>query len=183
MCLSRTAKTEKQNLRQRLRAENTWDASSPEALAAEQKALTHLLPLGIWGEADAVFSFVAMTDELPTAALNEAALAAGKPLALPRIDAALPGVMHFFSNTGAPVHPGDFEHPLFIVPGLAFTCKGERLGRGRGYYDRYLSALAPLPPCIGWCLPHRLLDAIPTEAHDIRMTCVVTPDVAIFCSF
>jgi 5-formyltetrahydrofolate cyclo-ligase len=173
---------EKRDFRRRLRADNIWDASSPEALAKGQAALAHLLALSVWDEADAVFSFVAMKDELPTAALNEAALVAGKALALPRIDVGAPGTMHFF-DAFAPVLPDDFVHPLIIVPGLAFTRKGERLGRGRGYYDRYLSALAPLPPCVGWCLPHRLMDTIPTETHDIRMTHVVTPESAIFCSF
>ena len=175
-------KEEKQALRRRLRADNR-NASSPECLTIGKNALSHLLTLGVWDEADAVFSFAAMKDELPTVDLNEAALTAGKPLALPRIDAAAPGIMHFFADTGALVTPGDFTHPLFIVPGLAFTRKGERLGRGRGYYARYLSALAPLPPCVGWCLPQRLLDTIPTEAHDIRMSYVITPEAVIFCSF
>ncbi|MEG2613606.1 MAG: 5-formyltetrahydrofolate cyclo-ligase [Alistipes sp.] len=62
---------------------------------------------------------------------------------------------------------------LLIAPGVAFTHEGLRLGRGRGYYDKYLS-LAPFRAYkIGICYTHQLLPTLPCEPHDICMNCVV----------
>ncbi len=59
-----------------------------------------------------------------------------------------------------------------VVPGMAFDADGNRLGRGKGYYDRFL---APLPHIykIGVCFPFQLLDSVPAEPTDIRMDEVV----------
>lgn len=59
---------------------------------------------------------------------------------------------------------------LVIVPGIAFDPKGHRLGRGRGYYDRFFShpELQHIYK-IGICYPCQFLNAVPAENHDIRM--------------
>ena len=61
---------------------------------------------------------------------------------------------------------------LALIPGMAFTPQGARLGRGRGYYDRLLPRLS----ChlIGLAFPFQILPHIPTEPHDILMTEVIT---------
>ena len=61
---------------------------------------------------------------------------------------------------------------LIIVPGIAFDRRLNRLGRGRGYYDRLLSDLTL--PCIGLAFSFQLFDQIPVDTHDRRMTAVVT---------
>ena len=61
---------------------------------------------------------------------------------------------------------------LAIIPGMAFTLQGDRLGRGKGYYDRLLPHLHC--PLVGIAFPFQILSFIPTEPHDIRMTEVVT---------
>ena len=61
---------------------------------------------------------------------------------------------------------------LIIVPGIAFDRQLNRLGRGRGYYDRLLSDLTL--PCIGLAFAFQLFDHIPVDTHDRRMTAVVT---------
>ncbi len=69
----------------------------------------------------------------------------------------------------------DYQHiDLAIIPGMAFTHQGDRLGRGRGYYDRLLPHLSC--PLIGLAFPFQLLPSIPCEAHDIRMTEVITDE-------
>ena len=57
---------------------------------------------------------------------------------------------------------------LAIVPGVAFDHDGNRMGRGKGYYDRLLPKLANTYK-IGICLPFQLVEKIPTDEHDVRM--------------
>ena len=63
---------------------------------------------------------------------------------------------------------------LILVPGLAFTEGGERLGRGGGYYDRLLAKLLPRTRRIGVCFAAQLVAALPTEPHDQRVERVIT---------
>jgi len=61
---------------------------------------------------------------------------------------------------------------LVVVPGVAFTRDGARLGRGRGYYDRYLSRPGLRAFCVGVCFAHQLVDTLPVEPHDRTMDAV-----------
>jgi 5-formyltetrahydrofolate cyclo-ligase len=62
---------------------------------------------------------------------------------------------------------------LAVVPGVAFDRRGNRLGRGRGYYDRLLPSL-PSTYKIGICFPFQLVEEVPAEPFDIRMDEVLT---------
>ncbi len=62
---------------------------------------------------------------------------------------------------------------LVIVPGVAFDRQGNRLGRGKGYYDRLLPRLTQARK-LGICFPYQLVNDIPTDAHDIRMDEIIT---------
>lgn len=66
---------------------------------------------------------------------------------------------------------GDFD--LIIVPGVAFDNKGNRLGRGKGYYDRFLCQY-PNVKRIGICFDFQLVDEVPTEPFDILMDEIIT---------
>lgn len=68
------------------------------------------------------------------------------------------------------------EVAAVLCPGLAFDRRGIRLGRGGGYYDRLLAALAPEVVVIGVVSSGRLVDRLPAEPHDRPMDVVVTPD-------
>ncbi len=64
---------------------------------------------------------------------------------------------------------------LFLVPGLAFTARGLRLGRGGGFYDRLLPRRNPrTSTAIGVCFAQQVLDDLPHEPHDQKVDCVVT---------
>ena len=63
-------------------------------------------------------------------------------------------------------YQGGFD--LIIVPGVAFDRKGNRLGRGRGYYDRFLCHHLDVKR-IGICFDFQLVDEVPAEPFDIRM--------------
>ena len=100
---------------------------------------------------------------------------------LPRVDVSVEGpMMEFFEyqpdmlSVGAygirepqgakpfPVEAID----MMVVPAIAFTRKGERLGRGKGFYDCYLSREGFRAYTVGVCYSHQLLDSLPTEPHD-----------------
>jgi 5-formyltetrahydrofolate cyclo-ligase len=138
--------------------------------------------------AERIVMVAALASEVPTARIVEAALAAKKELLWPRAAAAgklevVPGGLHDgFVRDAAGVlapppevrasrlAPGD----LLLVPGVAFTRRGARLGRGGGYYDRLLADAAG---CIsvGLAFDIQLVDEIPTDSHDREVSIVVTP--------
>ena len=63
---------------------------------------------------------------------------------------------------------------LILVPGVAFTRSGERLGRGGGFYDRLLASL-PAHTCkIGVCFDAQILPEFPIESHDQRVDFLAT---------
>ena len=66
-------------------------------------------------------------------------------------------------------HP---EPAVWIVPGLAFTRNGARLGYGGGWYDRFLSAAAGAIS-LGVAYPFQMFDELPVEEHDIALADVV----------
>jgi 5-formyltetrahydrofolate cyclo-ligase len=189
--------TEKKVFRERLRADSFNEGLlGLNAALGGERACEQLLTLGAWKQADAIFSFVSVSGELGTKALNQAVWERGKVLALPRIGPS--GRMEFYRlddhqslesqlkpNQWKILEPDakpsmlararDFSHPLFIVPGLAFSSGGERLGRGGGFYDRYLANEELPPMCVGWCFDEQILDYVPQESQDMRMNFLVTP--------
>ena len=62
---------------------------------------------------------------------------------------------------------------LAVIPGVAFDRWGNRLGRGKGYYDRLLPRI-PTAYKLGLCFPFQVVEQIPAEAHDISMDEVLT---------
>lgn len=62
---------------------------------------------------------------------------------------------------------------LTVVPGVAFDLTGNRMGRGKGYYDRFLP-LVHNAYKIGICFPFQIVDDIPSEEHDIKMDEIIS---------
>lgn len=73
-----------------------------------------------------------------------------------------------------PAEPLSFD--VVIVPGLAFTRAGERLGQGGAWYDRLLHEVRPDCLAIGVAFAPQLVDHLPTEPHDVRVHVVVTDE-------
>jgi len=64
---------------------------------------------------------------------------------------------------------------LVVVPGVAFDRRNNRLGRGEGYYDRFLKLLPSTTPTIGLAFDFQLVDTLPElEAHDMPVSLVLT---------
>ena len=66
-----------------------------------------------------------------------------------------------------------FDLDLILVPDMAFTEHGYRLGYGGGYYDRFLEA-EPDHPLVALCYDFQMLDEIPVEPHDVKMDKVIS---------
>ncbi|MDR0349304.1 MAG: 5-formyltetrahydrofolate cyclo-ligase [Tannerella sp.] len=77
------------------------------------------------------------------------------------------GIFEPVSETEDQINP-----ELIVIPGIAFDRQLNRLGRGKGYYDRLLSNVTV--PCIGVCFHFQLFDQIPADAHDRKMSVIIT---------
>lgn len=139
-------------------------------------------PLPCWAAADTVLAFCAMPDEPDTAEILRRALADGKRLLLPRVlsktamdwveipDLALlrPGA---FGILEPPADLPAFDvaacrAPLALIPCLAASRGGVRLGRGGGYYDRFLAHYKGAKLLL--CPEAVLTDALPCDEWDAR---------------
>jgi 5-formyltetrahydrofolate cyclo-ligase len=69
------------------------------------------------------------------------------------------------------ISPGSID--LVVVPGVAFTISGKRLGRGKGYYDRFLSRLSLHAATIGLAYDFQVLADLPTTALDVNVQKVI----------
>ena len=70
---------------------------------------------------------------------------------------------------------------MIVVPGVAFDTRGERLGMGAGFYDRFLSESEPQALRIALCFDCQLAEEIPMEVHDQRVEAIITETRFIDC--
>lgn len=141
--------------------------------------------------AQTIFVYLADTDELNLDSIVAEWIEGGRRLAAPRLrdrrgemEAAELGSLAPTSldvdryglrspKASAPAIAVD-AFDLIVVPGVAFTLDGHRLGRGGGYYDRWLALLPESTPRIGVCHRVQIVEAMPIEAHDRPMHRVLT---------
>lgn len=175
----------KKELRAAMRRKNLGITPSERAVASGRIFARAELSEA-FGRARTVGVFCSLADEPETAEVFVRWSAAGKRLALPRVEG---DVMRFFVYDPRTMRPGAFgiaepgpearlceprELDLVIVPGTAFTAAGARMGRGRGYYDKYLAQPEVHAVKIGVCYAHQLVGVLPSEPHDVAMDCVIT---------
>lgn len=106
-----------------------------------------------------------------------------KRIVLPRVEGE---VMRFYDYVPSAMTDGAFgisepdtttlclpeEIDLIIVPGVAFTADGMRLGRGKGFYDKYLSQNGFRAFKTGVCYPHQIIAELAVDSHDIPVDCL-----------
>ena len=68
---------------------------------------------------------------------------------------------------------------LVVVPGMAFDALGRRLGKGYGYYDRFLFGLAGTAVTVGLAFSPQLLSEVPVDTWDVPVSVVVTEESVI----
>jgi 5-formyltetrahydrofolate cyclo-ligase len=130
--------------------------------------------------ATTVMAYAAMASEPETDGLFARLARDGKVLVLPRIvgdllepalvgDGTKAAVWGIHEPQGASVDPATID--LVIVPGVAFTAQGGRLGHGKAYYDRFLPTTRAFT--VGACFHEQLVDELPLEPHDVVLDHVV----------
>ncbi|MBR2114934.1 MAG: 5-formyltetrahydrofolate cyclo-ligase [Prevotella sp.] len=138
-----------------------------------------------WSTFNVILLYSALPDEVPTQALMDDLVAQGKTVLLPRVindrDMELrrytgpqdlqEGAYGILEPTGERFT--DYEAiDVAIVPGMAFDAEGHRLGRGKGYYDRFLSRVPHLYK-IGLCFSWQMVDHVPCDEHDVVMDQII----------
>ncbi|HZD39194.1 MAG TPA: 5-formyltetrahydrofolate cyclo-ligase [Terriglobales bacterium] len=92
------------------------------------------------------------------------------------------GALDIPEPSSAAVLPDDWRQGLLVVvPGLAFDPMGNRLGRGRGWYDRLLKKLGHPVVTVGLAYDFQIVDRVPVEAWDERVAFVFTEIRQIDC--
>lgn len=186
-------KNRKKELRKRMRGILSSFFSWHDVVAESRRVCERFCSMEEFIEADVVLSFSTGNLEIDTSFLNARALAS-KRLALPKVVSDTQIEFFFLGgekSVESQLYPGAFgisepaeglpplrldslagKSVVVAVPGIAFTENGKRCGHGKGYYDRFLSALkkaCPNAKAVGICLPCQIVDSVPTDNFDITL--------------
>jgi len=137
-----------------------------------------------------ILFYASTPGEVDTLLMIEKACFLGKRVALPIVEKEQKKLIPTLIASMEDVHTGTYgiAEPSFdpkkivaledldavVVPGLAFDRQHHRLGRGAGYYDRFLSALPETVCTVGLAFDFQLTESLPTQAHDMRLQQIIT---------
>ena len=163
-------------------------------LLAQKSSLIcdNILNSQVYKQAADIFSYMALPDEVLLTKVMLQAIKDGKRVAIPKIISQTDNIIKFFyldktknlteqTATGTfgisepdeemPATPDNSHKTLILVPGRAFTKEGDRLGRGKGYYDRFLSEMKGKTniTLAGVCFDFQIKKSLPTDDRDIKM--------------
>jgi 5-formyltetrahydrofolate cyclo-ligase len=172
------------------------DALLPSQRAAASGAIVErILARADFRSAQTVLVTLPFGSEWETLAVVRAALAAGKTVAVPRVDATRRMLeLHAIADPEHDVVAGyrDIPEPrpacprialgaidFVLVPGVAFDRQGRRLGYGGGYYDRLLPLLSPSAVRVAGAFELQLVDRVPAGPHDVAVDAVITESRAL----
>jgi len=187
-------RNEKRDIRRtvlRLRSDQPVKAAAAKSL----KIAEHLTALPEFRSAQTVMLYAAFRGEVDTGALMERVIAEGKTLVLPRsiretrklepcrvqdpFAQLAPGSYGILEPVpGTETVPAD-RVDLVAVPGVAFDRRGNRLGYGAGYYDRFLrgygdSSQGRRPVAAGLAFEFQIVDGLPSGEHDCPVDILIT---------
>lgn len=146
------------------------------------KVVTHPFFL----QAEAIYCYVDYQNEVETRTIIEYAWRWGKKVAVPKVNG---DEMEFYYiqsfedlqegykgiQEPTPTHTAIDEHVLVIMPGTAFDARCNRIGYGKGYYDKYLHA-HPNYRTIALAFELQMVCAVPTDAYDICPNYIITEE-------
>ena len=137
-------------------------------------------------EARTIMLYHSLPDEVDTHTIADSLLMSGKTILLPRVTGESTMELRRYTGPrdlaigafGIMEPMGDVftdyaSIDLAVVPGMAFDHSGNRMGRGKGYYDRLLPLLKHAYK-IGVCFPFQMVESVPRDEHDARMDEVIT---------
>lgn len=161
-----------------------------DRIVLDAQIATHVTHLPFWERAVTVFGYMGIDDEVDLQAVFRAAIREGKRIALPRVETR-DGPMTFHLVGDFPLslerHPYGFLQPppeapevqgdldtIVLVPGRAFDRQGRRLGRGGGYYDRFIAHTGDGPVTVGICYSAQVVQEVPVTDRDESVQIVVS---------
>lgn len=162
-----------------------------EAVRARSAAIAALLTQQpVYQSARVLMIYLALPGEVSLAALAEHAWSCGKRVAAPRVDWDARRLIPCFIESltdGIEAGPRNVPQPvagaatcplgeidLVLAPGLAFDGACFRLGRGAGFYDRFLAAPELRAVCCGAAFDEQVVEAVPRDAWDRPLDLVVS---------
>ena len=185
-------KLNKQAIRKRL-LNNRKNLAQAVILEKSKIIAESLINFDVYQQSEKIMLYVATKNEVQTQAIIESAQKEHKKIFIPLIDqensSLTPALIHDFERelsigTLGMAQPREEFYRLFpaevldliIVPGVAFTAQGHRLGRGGGYYDRFLRPVKKKVYSIALAFEMQMLDQIPVEKNDIPVDCIITEE-------
>lgn len=160
-------------------------AMTPEQIREKSEALTRsFLKTAQYRSAKTLYGYLSYNQEVRTGEILRRALADGKTVAVPKVYGDemrficltdMDRVATGYAGIPEPVDDGpvgEDPHALVLMPGVAFTREGDRMGYGGGFYDKFLTR-EPEHPTVALCYDFQLVDALPTEEFDIPVDLVL----------
>lgn len=188
----------KQALRQRIIAARE-KLTGQERLHLSRAILDTICNSAAYIQADTVLGYLGFGSELGTAHWAQRALSDGKQLLLPRVNRASKHLdLYIVRDMQQDVAPGTWgihepvieccprfealgELDFVLLPGVAFTRQGARLGYGGGYYDKLLARLPHQPVLMAGAFALQIVEEIPLESTDRKVDWLVTENETIRC--
>jgi len=150
-----------------------------------------LFALSEFKKANTIMLYTSTDFEVDTNSIIDEALKAGKRVAVPYVlKEGKRMVPSLIKNRTSDLSPGPYgiyqpteksfmecpcsEIDLVVVPGIAFTKGGARLGRGAGYYDRFLSGLSKKTRTVGIAFTEQIVPVLPQTQNDIPVQMLIT---------
>lgn len=174
---------DKEYIRSRVKARKSLLSAAEKALAAEQ-AFSRLEQTAAFLLAENVLMYHSLPDELSTRLFLEK-WSGRKRFFLPRVNGVNLDILPY-DRSRLSMGAFQIEEPqgddtvsiddieLVIVPGIAYDRRGNRVGRGKGYYDRLLHDTKATKIGIGYDFQLLRDDEIPAEPHDVYVDMVIT---------
>lgn len=135
-------------------------------------------------QAKTIYGYLPYNQEVRTVPMLEQALRDGKKVAVPKCYGDemrfiymddLSKVEAGYANIPEPIADDPVANDktaLVLMPGMAFTKNGDRMGYGGGFYDKFLAA-EPDHPTVALCYAFQMVESLPTEEYDIPVDCVL----------